>query len=81
MALGSRDPVYAHTGDCHMANKRSRGVDRDQALRAIAEGVQACTHCRPDTELGLLDSQRLPLGTTSPTAPTRDQSASRERGA
>ncbi|MFF3817678.1 DUF6233 domain-containing protein [Streptomyces bluensis] len=26
-----------------------------RALRALTEGVPACTHCRPDTELGLLD--------------------------
>ncbi|MFG2525041.1 DUF6233 domain-containing protein [Streptomyces sp. NPDC048527] len=39
----------------HMAGKRSRGVERDQALRAVAEGVDACPHCRPDTELGVLD--------------------------
>lgn len=23
--------------------------------RALAEGVEACTHCRPDTALGVLD--------------------------
>ncbi|MFF1595214.1 DUF6233 domain-containing protein [Streptomyces sp. NPDC058286] len=34
---------------------RSRGVERDQALRAVTEGIGACPHCRPDTELGLLD--------------------------
>jgi hypothetical protein len=48
-------PVYVHRGDCHMAGKRSRGVTRDQALQALAAGVDACTHCRPDTELGILD--------------------------
>ncbi|MET7926945.1 DUF6233 domain-containing protein [Streptomyces sp. NPDC005349] len=30
MGLGGRDPVYVHVGGCHMAGKRSRGVDRDQ---------------------------------------------------
>ncbi|MGW6138099.1 DUF6233 domain-containing protein [Streptomyces sp. NPDC055140] len=55
MGLGGRDPVYVHVGGCHMAGKRSRGVDRDQALRAVTEGVDACPHCRPDTELGVLD--------------------------
>ncbi|MCX4645876.1 MULTISPECIES: DUF6233 domain-containing protein [unclassified Streptomyces] len=53
--LGRRDPVYVHVGGCHMAGKRSRGVDRDQALRGMTEGVAACPHCRPDTELGVLD--------------------------
>ncbi|MFE4574076.1 DUF6233 domain-containing protein [Paenibacillus chitinolyticus] len=55
MGLGCRDPVYVHVGGCHMAGKRSRGVDRDQALRGLTEGVDACPHCRPDTELGVLD--------------------------
>ncbi|MET7535733.1 DUF6233 domain-containing protein [Streptomyces sp. NPDC058293] len=53
--LGGRDPVYVHVGGCHMAGKRSRGVDRDQALRKMTEGVAACPHCRPGTELGVLD--------------------------
>lgn len=55
-SLDGRSPaVYVHTGDCHMAGKRSRGVTREQALQALANGVDACTHCRPDTELGVLD--------------------------
>ena len=54
-SLNGRQAVYVHVGGCHMAGKRSRGVDRDQALRALAEGVDACSHCRPDTELGVLD--------------------------
>ncbi|MFD8774534.1 DUF6233 domain-containing protein [Streptomyces sp. NPDC059916] len=55
MGLGGRDPVYVHVGGCHMAGKRSRGVERDQALRAVTEGIDSCPHCRPDTELGILD--------------------------
>lgn len=55
-ALG-RDtpPVYVHVGGCHMAGKRSKGVPRDAALRALVEGVAACSHCRPDSELGYLE--------------------------
>ncbi|MEU9400575.1 DUF6233 domain-containing protein [Streptomyces sp. NPDC048242] len=34
---------------------RVRGVDAATARRAIAEGVPACGHCRPDRELGILD--------------------------
>jgi hypothetical protein len=49
-------PVYVHAGGCHMAGKRSRGVARDQALRALSDGIDPCPHCRPDTELGFLDS-------------------------
>jgi hypothetical protein len=48
-------PVYVHRGDCHMKGKRSKGVSEDQARRALAEGVDACTHCRPDSELGYLE--------------------------
>lgn len=48
-------PVYVHAGGCWNATKRSRGVPRDVALRALAEGVPACSHCRPDVELGYLD--------------------------
>ncbi|MFG2025386.1 DUF6233 domain-containing protein [Streptomyces sp. NPDC048825] len=33
----------------------TRPLERDQAVRALADGIEACTHCRPDTELGLLD--------------------------
>ncbi|MET7357939.1 DUF6233 domain-containing protein [Streptomyces sp. NPDC005562] len=53
--LGGRAPVYVHVGGCHMAGKRWRGVPRDQARRALAENVDPCPHCRPDTELGVLD--------------------------
>ncbi|MCX4462377.1 DUF6233 domain-containing protein [Streptomyces sp. NBC_01728] len=53
--LNGRAAVYVHVGGCRMAGKRSKGVARDQALRALAEGVDACTHCRPDAELGYLE--------------------------
>ncbi|MDX3398419.1 DUF6233 domain-containing protein [Streptomyces sp. ME01-18h] len=48
-------PVQVHVGGCWNAGKRSRGVVRDDALRALAAGVRACSACRPDTELGYLD--------------------------
>ncbi|MGW0614786.1 DUF6233 domain-containing protein [Streptomyces sp. NPDC002788] len=48
-------PIYVHVGDCWNAGKRSRGVERDRALRALAEGVMACPQCRPDSALGYLD--------------------------
>lgn len=48
-------PVYVHVGGCHMVGKRSKGIVRDQAVRALTDGVTPCPHCRPDTELGLLD--------------------------
>jgi hypothetical protein len=48
-------PVAVHVGGCHMAGKRSKGVDRAGALRWLAGGVEACPHCRPDVELGFLE--------------------------
>ncbi|WP_329215329.1 DUF6233 domain-containing protein [Streptomyces sp. NBC_01485] len=48
-------PNMIHVGGCHMAGKRSRGISRTDALRWLAEGIPACTHCRPDSELGYLD--------------------------
>ncbi|WP_164540422.1 DUF6233 domain-containing protein [Streptomyces abyssomicinicus] len=53
--LSGRSPVYVHVGGCWSGGRRSHGVARDQALRALAEGVQPCPQCRPDTELGLLE--------------------------
>jgi hypothetical protein len=47
-------PVYVHVGGCHMAGKRSKGVPRKQ-VRALADGVDPCPHCPPDTDLGMLD--------------------------
>ncbi|MFB7916549.1 DUF6233 domain-containing protein [Streptomyces sp. NPDC056061] len=34
--------------------KRHLPISREQALAALAEGIRACAHCRPDTELGVL---------------------------
>jgi hypothetical protein len=50
-------PVAVHLGDCHIAAKSNRvkGVDSDTVRRAIAGGVEACIHCRPDSELGYLE--------------------------
>jgi hypothetical protein len=47
--------VAIHVGGCWDAGKRSRGIDRAAALRALADGVPACSHCRADTELGYVD--------------------------
>ncbi|MFD3740437.1 DUF6233 domain-containing protein [Streptomyces sp. NPDC058629] len=44
-----------HTGGCHMLGKRWQAISREQAAQLINQGVAACTHCRPDTELGLLE--------------------------
>ncbi|QBJ94527.1 hypothetical protein D0Z67_29325 (plasmid) [Streptomyces seoulensis] len=50
-----RPPVGVHVGDCRMAGQRSKGIDADVARQALAAGVSACTVCRPDTELGMLE--------------------------
>jgi hypothetical protein len=50
-------PVAVHLGDCHIVKKstRTKGVDSDTVRRALAGGVEACIHCRPDVELGFLE--------------------------
>ncbi|MFG3085100.1 DUF6233 domain-containing protein [Streptomyces parvulus] len=48
-------PVQVHVGGCWNSGKRRRGITRDEALRALVDGVKACSACRPDTELGYLD--------------------------
>ncbi|MFE5038888.1 DUF6233 domain-containing protein [Streptomyces sp. NPDC056683] len=48
-------PACLHTGTCWATGRRSRGVDRVTALRALTDGVPACTECRPDTALQILD--------------------------
>ncbi|MFD0230555.1 DUF6233 domain-containing protein [Streptomyces decoyicus] len=50
---GDGKPVAVHVGGCRSAGRRARSVSRDQVMRALAEGVEACALCRPDTELGI----------------------------
>lgn len=47
-------PAEVHVGGCYATGKRRREISREQALTALADGIRACTHCRPDTELGVL---------------------------
>ncbi|MER5916324.1 DUF6233 domain-containing protein [Streptomyces sp. NPDC001982] len=49
--------VAVHTGGCWTVHKSSRcvGASQAQALDALRQQVPACTHCRPDTALGLLE--------------------------
>ncbi|MEU9983585.1 DUF6233 domain-containing protein [Streptomyces sp. NPDC050856] len=49
-----RAPVRVHLGDCGMAQK-APGCTQDIARQALAQGVEACAVCRPDTQLGVLD--------------------------
>ncbi|MDQ8707562.1 DUF6233 domain-containing protein [Streptomyces sp. LHD-70] len=57
LGLSGRSAIYVHTGDCHMAGKRIRQITAEQAREALHHGpVPACSHCRPDTALGLTAS-------------------------
>jgi len=47
-------PSEVHAGHCYAIGRRRRPITREQALAALGEGVRACVHCRPDTELGVL---------------------------
>jgi hypothetical protein len=55
--LNRRNVDAVHVGDCWVAAKsgRCRPVGRGEALDALRQQVPACTYCRPDTALGLLD--------------------------
>ncbi|MFE7245784.1 DUF6233 domain-containing protein [Streptomyces sp. NPDC057580] len=53
IGVGAR-PIEVHVGGCYLAGKRQRVITREQALAALADGMRACIHCRPDTELGVL---------------------------
>ncbi|MGY3676437.1 DUF6233 domain-containing protein [Streptomyces sp. TE33382] len=46
--------MEVHVGGCYAAGKRLKVISREQAQSALADGVRACTHCRPDTALGIL---------------------------
>jgi hypothetical protein len=47
-------PSEVHAGHRYAIGRRRRPITREQALAALGEGVRACVHCRPDTELGVL---------------------------
>lgn len=48
--------VMAHTGDCWASKgKRTKAASRDEVIDALTHGAEACSLCRPDTVLGLLD--------------------------
>ncbi|PPS91491.1 DUF6233 domain-containing protein [Streptomyces sp. MH60] len=52
---GHSPPVYVHVGGCSNRGKHSKGIEREQARRTLAEGVTACPDCRPDSVLRMLD--------------------------
>ncbi|MFE7793858.1 DUF6233 domain-containing protein [Streptomyces sp. NPDC057460] len=53
IGVGSRR-IEVHVGGCYATGKRRRALTREQAFAALADGIRACIHCRPDTELGVL---------------------------
>lgn len=48
-------PQGVHVGGCGMAPGQPKAITREQALRALTDGVPACPYCRPDTDLGVLE--------------------------
>ncbi|WP_282797360.1 DUF6233 domain-containing protein [Streptomyces sp. CC224B] len=50
-----RRPIYVHAGGCRLTGKHSHGINLVEARRALAEGVPACPHCRPESKLGMLE--------------------------
>jgi hypothetical protein len=50
VGLNRDHAVYVHRGECWNAGKRSRAVGEAEARQALASGVPACPHCRPDTD-------------------------------
>lgn len=48
-------PGVVHRGYCGLHGGKVKGIGIDAARRALVEGAEACSACRPDTALGLLD--------------------------
>ncbi|MFD9602886.1 DUF6233 domain-containing protein [Streptomyces sp. NPDC059970] len=48
-------PTEVHAGHCYVIGKKHRAITREQAVAALIGGVRACLHCRPDTDLRVLD--------------------------
>ncbi|MEU9356243.1 DUF6233 domain-containing protein [Streptomyces griseoloalbus] len=68
LGIGARrPPLQVHAGDCYMAGKRRRPVDREEARRLIAAGLKACGHCRPESRLGITDLSPRPAPSAAAT--------------
>ncbi|MFD8951957.1 DUF6233 domain-containing protein [Streptomyces xanthophaeus] len=50
-----RPPVRVHAGGCWDTGKRCAPATPEQIRGLLAAGIPACTHCRPDTALGVLE--------------------------
>ncbi|MFF6954687.1 DUF6233 domain-containing protein [Streptomyces iakyrus] len=53
--LDRNNTVAVHTGECWDPGKRAKPATRAQAIEALRHQVPACTKCRPDTALGIVD--------------------------
>ncbi|MFD3917326.1 DUF6233 domain-containing protein [Streptomyces sp. NPDC058603] len=53
----NREPIAIHAGACPMARGKLQPLTRGQAVEALTvHGIRPCPMCRPDTDLGVLDS-------------------------
>ncbi|RSS41592.1 hypothetical protein EF912_31370 [Streptomyces sp. WAC07061] len=50
-----RPAVRVHVGGCWDTRTRCKAATADAARQALAGGIPACPHCRPDTALGILE--------------------------
>ncbi|MFE2045715.1 DUF6233 domain-containing protein [Streptomyces sp. NPDC059477] len=48
-------PPTVHAGECWAMSKQAVRASRAAALQALTEGAEACTVCRPDTALGIME--------------------------
>ncbi|WP_374011034.1 DUF6233 domain-containing protein [Streptomyces ipomoeae] len=65
LGIGIGIPSTAlRTSGCYAAGKRHRTVDGGEARHVLAAGLRACTRCRPDQHLDILDWS--PMATPSP---------------
>ncbi|UXX93964.1 DUF6233 domain-containing protein [Streptomyces sp. AD2-2] len=56
-SLDGRTPMYVHTNECWsgLKSRKPQGLTREQARQALAQSVDPCPACRPDTDLGILE--------------------------
>ncbi|MFB7468254.1 DUF6233 domain-containing protein [Streptomyces sp. NPDC056224] len=48
-----QQPFRVHAGSC--PDGQGKALDRTEARRLLAQGVEACPFCRPDVALGVLE--------------------------
>jgi hypothetical protein len=57
ISINGRTPNAVHVGGCGMGGNqvRTKVISRQDAIHALADGIDACPFCRPDAELGILE--------------------------